>query len=181
MFFGSNVILPLKWLIKGIPLLILLGSQMAYGQLMSAYTQKTGKLTTLESKIKGQKEEIKSTLKAMHHSKNVENQKDLFNTAVENHKALKKSIDEYNALRREVKYKFPRKNEQTSRRYLPMREVSLEEIENEIGIDGIMNRVKSKMDKKYKTFTLAEDKSEKDAKKKKKKNNETEERLRLEK
>ncbi|MCB0355689.1 MAG: hypothetical protein KDD40_01710 [Bdellovibrionales bacterium] len=129
----------------------------SHAKLMSEYTEKTGKLNILETKIRESKANIKARLKALDHTKDKEKKKELYDSLVAEHEELKKNIKDYNKIRQELKYKFPQKNDQTQRRYLPMREMSLKEIETESGLDGLLNRVKKKMDKKYKKFTLADD------------------------
>lgn len=129
-------------------------------QLMSEYTIKTGSLNNLERKISTTKDEIKGLLKAMHATDNVDQQKELFEQSVIKHKELQTAIVDYNKTRNELQYKFPKKNDMTNRRYLPFREQTLDEIENETGMDGILTRVKSKMDQKYKVFVLKNEKSE---------------------
>ena len=138
----------------------------AQAKLMSEYTEKTGKLTLLESRKKEFEEARNSKLKAIKHSKDENEQKKLYEEALKDQDELNKVVREYNTIRRELKYKFPKKNDQTMRRYLPMREVSLEEVATQTGIDGILDRVKKKIDKKYKKFTLSEKGKLEDPKKK---------------
>jgi hypothetical protein len=132
---------------------ILLNFSFSKAQLMSEFNIKTGKMATLESKIKASKEAVRDSLKNMHHSKDENEQKNMFKEALTQHSELLKSVKEYNTLRQELKYKFPKKSDSTTRQYLPLREETLEEIENELGLSGILNRIKSKIDKKYQTFT----------------------------
>lgn len=123
---------------------------------MSEYTEKTGKLNNLEMKVRETKESIKNKLKAIQHSEDKNAQKVLYQEIVQAHLEMKKATKDYNSVRQEIKYKFPKKSDQTVRRYLPLREVTLDEIENETGMSGVLSRVKKKIDIKYKKFTLAD-------------------------
>ena len=127
-----------------------------YAKLISDYSEKTGKLNSLEIRVKDSKEKIKNTLKAIKISEDENEQKDFYQQALTEHAEMKKSIKEYNSIREELKYKYPKKNDQTERRYLPMREETIEDIVNESGISGILSRIKKKIDAKYKKFTLAD-------------------------
>lgn len=131
----------------------------SHAQLMGEYTQKVGKLSSLESKIQSGRDSVKVSLAAIQKTQDEKKQKEVFNEAVKLHEELKIAIREYNSLRDEIKYKFPKKHDQTIKRYIPIREESLDEIEKEMGLDGILSRVKTKIDKKYESFNSQEEES----------------------
>ncbi len=77
---------------------------------------------------------------------------DLLASIAENHKKLKETIAEYSVEKAEMKYRFPEEGVLIERRYVPMREQSLEQIELEMGLDGDLIATKKKIDKKYGSF-----------------------------
>ncbi len=160
-------------------LLIATLAQSSFAQLMSEYTRKTGQLNILERKVSTSKEEIKGEISLLGIEKDESKQKQIFEDIKKNHEAYLSSVKEYNTVREDLKYKFPKKHDTTIRRYLPLREQTLDEIEHEVGIESVLTRVKKKLDKKYRSFTEENKTPEEEAKDLKKAEKEEKPKLKL--
>ena len=118
-------------------------------QLMSEYTQKTGKLSNLEKKISTFKEDIKTRQKLHDITKDEQKKREIYTEIISLHDQYREAVENYNAIRHDLRFRFPEKNDQTNRRYLPLRAQSIDEIQNEKGISSTLTRMKRKIDKKY--------------------------------
>ena len=152
----------MKFILKTIALLFVSISFTSVVQAKNEYVEKTAKRNILEKKILEVKKVIKERINEKNQTKNTKKQGQIFATIVELHKGLLKDIEDYNKITKEIKYRFPDKGDKTKRKYLPIRPQTVEEIEQETGIENVLSRVKHKVDQKYKFFTS-------DGKKRKKK------------
>lgn len=126
------------------------------------YVKKSSKYNVLEKKIIETKKLIKERIKQKNSTKDTKVQGEIFATIVSLHKELDKTIREYNDLGRDLKYKYPEKGDKAERKYLPIRPQSVEEIEQETGIDGVLSRVKEKVEQKYMVFTRGQEEEDRE-------------------
>lgn len=68
-------------------------------------------------------------------------------------KELKELIAKYNSEKDELKYRYPEEGALIDRRYLPIRDPSLEELNHDTNLSLELKKTKKKIDKKYATFT----------------------------
>ena len=171
----------MKFILKIVILLFVSTLVTSVVQAKNDYVEKTAKRNLLEKKILEAKKVIKERIKEKKQTKNTKKQGQIFATIVDLHKGLLKDIEEYNKVIKEIKYRFPEKGDKTERKYLPIRPQTVEEIEQETGIENVLSRVKHKVDQKYKVFTI-EDKEKKKKKPKgpHKKEKDTLKRIRIE-
>ena len=56
----------------------------------------------------------------------------------------------------QIKYRFPAKGDALDRRYVPMRVQSVEQMEEDVGIDAELTMLRRKINDKYKPFLTKE-------------------------
>lgn len=148
------------------------------GPQVSEYLEKTSRLNGLKEQIPSLKTEIKDLIRQKKATKDPKAQAEIIEQLVERHKELLAKVRDYNKVRAELAYRFPKKGDTLERQYMPMRETTIDEIEEEMGFDAHMTRVKLNVDNKYRQFVVPPGEKDKIPKKKKKKKKK-EERLKL--
>ncbi len=124
-------------------------------KMMSAdedWTKVLSKMNLREDRIKQLRQELRQVIIEKKKTRSVRVKKAAIKQIVQIHERLKTTIKEYNTYLRSVKYRFPEKGDTTSRQYLPMRVDTLEDIEDGVGVDIDLTRVRKKMEKKYAPF-----------------------------
>lgn len=127
-----------------------------------AYQKAISKLNQLQSSIETSKANLKSLIKAKNEwgKKSIApgtTKADLVRQIKENHDELKKQQKEYAEKRNEVRFKFPAQGNVIERRYMPIGVQTLEDVEQEMGLDGELTNVKRKIIHKYQHFLKSED------------------------
>ena len=102
--------------------------------------------------IKKLKSEIKSLIVRKKQTKQKSQQNKIINKMVVLHEDLKKQTKIYNKQTQVLKYNFPARGERGKRKYLPMRVDTLDEIEQGVGIDSDLTRIRKKVEGKYAPF-----------------------------
>lgn len=113
------------------------------------YNKKLSELTSLENKVKESRAVIQDLIQHKNATSNREKKHEIVEQMIERHRQLIDEIKRYNEARHQLKYRFPEKDDSTERRYLPLKEQSLEQMEQEMGLDADLTRVKKMVDKKY--------------------------------
>lgn len=120
------------------------------------WAKRTTKLNIYETKMRELNKKIQQMIKAKNNGAAVIDEKgnpiDALETISTSFSELKKTVKDYNAERDELKYKYPEEGARIERRYVPLREQSIEQIEKELSLDGDLTRTKRKIDKKYAPF-----------------------------
>lgn len=124
------------------------------GEPVRKWNKHTQKLTTYESDISIADKELKGLIQKKNSGqkflKDEKGQKlDILKAIVAAHAKKAEAIQKYNAERKELMYRYPGEGEWVQRKYLPMREQNLEEVEREVGLDGQLTQIKRQMDEKY--------------------------------
>ena len=123
------------------------------GSVDREWANRTSKLNVLEAKMKDLTKKIKSFIEMKKSGKAALDEKgrpiDVFEAIVVSHKELKETVATYAKESAELKYRYPEKGEVLEKKYIPLREQSLEQIEKQMGLDGELTRLKKKIDKKY--------------------------------
>ena len=120
-----------------------------------AYASKSGKLNVLKMRVKETEKTIKKLVQRKAAAATREQEHQIMEEMVRVHEGYKKDTREYNALRNELKYRFPEKDDETERQYQVIKDKTLDDIEEEIDLDGALTQFKKKMDKKYEPFVKA--------------------------
>lgn len=66
-----------------------------------------------------------------------------------NHKELEKAYDEFSKEQEHIRFEHPEQGDSMERKYRRFRLKSVEEREEEMGLDGKLNAIKAKMDRTY--------------------------------
>lgn len=97
--------------------------------------------------------EIESEIKKLIHHKRAEidreGQKKIMREIEEKHKKLEEAYVKYNEEVNHVKYRHPEQGDQGERTYTILKPRSLEQIENDVGLEGKLDRIKRKLEKQY--------------------------------
>jgi hypothetical protein len=124
------------------------------------WAQRTSKLNILAAKMK----ELKFRIQEMIEKKNSGhaprdekgNEIDVLGEMTKVHKELVETLAEYTKESDELRFRYPEEGTVINRKYVPLHEQSLEQIEKEMGLDGDLTRTKAKIDKKYAPFRADE-------------------------
>lgn len=150
---GQNFIFRLIGLLLSFLFLFSLSAQSE-----ESYFHLITKLDRMEKKIQMKKLKIKGLIEQDKREKDKEKKKKIFAEMVLVHRQMERNKSEYNEIYKTIKFRYPEKDTQTKKKYLPMRRETIEELKNESGMDAVLTRVKEEVDDKYKSFTR-EDKS----------------------
>jgi hypothetical protein len=120
------------------------------------WAQRTSKLNVQEAKQKDLTKQLQKFIIMKNENRAPLDEKgkpiDLLASIAETHKKLKGVVEEYNADKNELRYRYPEQGTWIERKYLPMRDKSIDEIEHEMGLDGELTKTKRKIDQKYAPF-----------------------------
>lgn len=121
------------------------------------WAKRTSKINVYETKMSDLTKKIKNLILQKNANQKVVDEKgqpvDALKSMAALHAELKKTVADYNKEKAELKYRYPEEGALIERRYLPLRPQTLQQIENEIGIDAELTKTKKKIDKKYSSFT----------------------------
>lgn len=124
------------------------------------WAKRTTKLNIYEAKISELNKKIQAMIKSKNNNTVALDDKgkpiDVLATISSSHSELKKTVQDYNQARGELKYRYPEEGARIERRYVPLRAQSIEQIEKEIGLDSELTVTKKKIDKKYEVFMREE-------------------------
>lgn len=124
------------------------------------WAKRTSRLNVLETKVTDLEKLLKNLIEQKKHTRTYKDEKgneiDILQKIADEHKKMKGVVADYNKEKAELKYRYPEEGALIERRYMPLRERSLEQIEREIGLAGELTRTKAKIDKKYAPFTKDE-------------------------
>ncbi|RME18545.1 MAG: hypothetical protein D6797_00205, partial [Bdellovibrio sp.] len=98
------------------------------------WSRKENRLKEYESQIHSLKDEIKYLIKEKNESSSSEQKRNLVKQIAEKHEEMNQIISKYNSLKLELKYKYPDKKAY-QKKFVPLKKQTLEEIENEMGLD----------------------------------------------
>lgn len=120
------------------------------------WAKRTSKLNVYETKAKDLNKQLQDLIQKKKSGGKAVNEKgepvDVLGEIVKAHAALKNTVHEYNIEKSELKYRYPEEGVVIDRRYVPLREQSLEQIENDMGLDAELTKTKAKIDRKYASF-----------------------------
>lgn len=119
--------------------------------------KRTQKLKAIETKIRENNKKLQALIKGKNNGQTIvkadkEGDLNILDVIVDTHRELVKKHEEYNKERREIKYRYPGGADLVERRYLPLRAPTLEQLEQEMGLDGELTLLRKKIEKKYASF-----------------------------
>lgn len=103
------------------------------------------KLSSHRRKIETIEGEIKALLEHKHHENDPKKMPEIVKSLGDKHKELETTSKEYEEERLHVRFKHPDKNETIERKYLRYKLKTLAEMEDELGLDGKLNRLKARV------------------------------------
>ncbi len=97
--------------------------------------------------------DIESEIKNLIHHKRTESdregQRKIMREIEEKHKKLEEAYEKYNEEVNHVKYRHPEQGDAGERTYTILKPRTLEQIENDVGLEGKLDRIKRKMERQY--------------------------------
>lgn len=125
---------------------VLLAAKFAFAGGFEVHKQNLQNMVVSISDIEG---EIK---KLIHHKRSEhdrEAQKKVMKEIEENHKKLLEAYKKYNEEVNHVKFRHPEQGDDGERTYTVLKPRTLEQIENDVGLEGKLDRIKRKMEAQY--------------------------------
>lgn len=120
------------------------------------YSKKLSEVGTLENRVREGRAAVQALIKTQRSTAEREQQVQIVEQIKERHQQLKIDIEKYNTARAELIYNFPGKADATERKYMPLRTQSVQQMENEMGLDADLTRLKAEIDQKFKSTELKE-------------------------
>ena len=117
-----------------------------------AYNDTVTQMNTYQSRVNELKKEIRKIILLKNSTKNKEEQLQYIEQMEALQVSLKSDTEAYNRIRKTMILRFPGKGKITKRRYLPLKDQSIDEIESEMGLDAQLSAVKGKIENKYREF-----------------------------
>ncbi len=114
-----------------------------------SYVAVQGRLNTLASKIKAKEDVIAHLFAQKEHTKNNAEIKEIVSTLTLEHRELKALINEYSKERQLIKYRFPELSDASERKYQRIDSKSLDQMEKEMGLNQVLNKAKTRVEKQY--------------------------------
>lgn len=121
----------------------------------SAWAGREGYLTTvqkyrtLKTKIVNVETNINQLIIEKSETKDLEKKENMLREITETHKELTKLYGEFDELERELRFRYPEKNNEGDRHYRLFRLRSLQQMEADLGLDGKLDQLRAKVRAKY--------------------------------
>lgn len=115
------------------------------GAVAEPWATHAGRLPALAKKLSDNEEEIRHLLERKKHLEDAGAIHDLMRELDERHKTLVKTSEEYETERLHVRFKHPDRASIVERQYTHFKLKTVEQLENELGLDGRLDRLKSKV------------------------------------
>lgn len=109
------------------------------------WAEHAANLNTLSAKLAHGEEEIKKLIEHKQHTDNPEELREIVNQIASKHKELEEVSRDYEKERLHVRFQHPDRAETGERKYERFTLKSVKEIENEMGMDGRLDRIKSRV------------------------------------
>lgn len=109
------------------------------------WAEHSGRLGALQKQMDGYESEIKELIDHKRHVNDQKVLKEIVRQIGEKHKSLVESAKTYEDLRQHIRFQHPDKNLTAERQYVRYNVKSIEQMENEIGLDGRLDRIKSRV------------------------------------
>ena len=121
-------------------------------------SQLNSQKVNLEIQISTLNNELKELIKAKNKTKNIEEKNKKVDEIKKIHQDLLTSIDKYNHTAKELRFRYPEKGDSSVKKYIPMKKKTIDQIEEEMGLDAVLTATKAKADEKYKPIIHAKKK-----------------------
>lgn len=110
------------------------------------WTEVINNITMLDGKIRVGQDNIEKLLQEKHHlPQESPLLKQITLDLAREYKELRKAIEEQNALKQKLRYRFPEMNAKEGRKYQDKKAPTIEEMEKSMGVDGKLDRNLKKM------------------------------------
>ena len=113
------------------------------------WVQIQGRLATLRTRVEAKEKTVNELIEAKGREKDPSRQRELVKSLTQEHKELQTTIVEYEEVRNLLRYRFPEKGMTEDRSYQRIESRSLEQMENQVGIDGQISKTMSRMRGQY--------------------------------
>ncbi len=125
--------------------LSILTAGVASSAVAEPWAQHASRLPTLAKKIEDNEKEIKSLIEQKNHTENPSALHDIVRSLAEKHKTLAETSAEYETERLHVRFKHPDRAAVVDRQYVHYKLKTIDELANEVGLDGRLDRLKAKV------------------------------------
>jgi hypothetical protein len=106
-------------------------------------------LQNMVTSISDIENEIKTLIHHKRSEHDRESQKHIMKEIEEKHKKLEEAYKKYNEEVNHVKYRHPEQGDMGERTYTVLKPRTLEQIENDVGLEGKLDRIRRKMEAQY--------------------------------
>lgn len=124
------------------------------------WAEHAGRLGALQKQMETYESEIKDLIDHKRHANDQKVVKEIVRQIGERHKTLVETAKTYEDMRQHIRFQHPDKNAANDRQYVRYNVKSIEQLENEIGLDGRLDRIKARV---LATFPVPEHEQEKKA------------------
>jgi hypothetical protein len=101
------------------------------------------------SRIRNMQEDIQALIIKKSQNKNPVVRDEILKEIILKNQELQKTYQDYKAEKEHIRFEHPEQGDKTERKYRHLKLKSLEELENEVGIDGQLSRLKRKVEDTY--------------------------------
>ena len=124
---------------------LLLTFRPSVAQALDTFSDDITKLGGLTKQIEGDEKEIQELIERKKLAEDKSSIDEIVRDLVKKHADLKRISQEYEQLRLHIRFKHPEKNETVERKYVHYKLKTLTEMESSFGIDGRLDRTKTKV------------------------------------
>lgn len=119
------------------------------GALARPWNEHTQHLAATLNQIQVAEQEIQKMIKEKQQTHNAARVAEIMNSISERQRAIEKNVAMYEEERQHVRFEHPEKNDQLDHSYLRHEVKSIEELENDLGIDARLDRIKIRVLAKF--------------------------------
>lgn len=113
------------------------------------WVQIQGRLQTLKAKIQAKEKVVTDLIVAKAKEKDPQKSREIVKNLTTEHKDLQTSVAEYEQQRNLLKYRFPEKGMRDDRSYRRLEARSIEEMETQVGLDGVLLKTVNRIREQY--------------------------------
>jgi hypothetical protein len=142
---GHNILVYVFALRGVISCVIFLALALASQAQAGPIAEHDAKLSGQKRQLEGLESEIRELIEHKQHENDPKHVQEMTKEIAAKHKELEKVSQEYEEVRLHVRFHHPDRNEPLERKYLRYKFKSLKQMEDELGIDGQLDRMKSRV------------------------------------
>jgi DNA polymerase II small subunit/DNA polymerase delta subunit B len=125
------------------------GATFASNAMAESWGRHEVNLKGYQIKIRNSEDELRELIAKKNSNRNPKVRDEILKEIIQKSEDLKKTFADMKSEEEHIRFQHPEKGDETERKYRHLRLKSVKDLENEVGVDGQLSRLKAKVKDKY--------------------------------